>query len=79
MIKDAGNALPVLRRGPPRDAVELRRLVGHLGKIGSNLNQVARAANTPGVNVDRGALTRALADLADIRSALLFTLRVRDP
>ena len=79
VMKDTGRGLPVLRRGPPRDARELRRLVAHLGKIGSNLNQVARVANTPEQAVDRDALGRALADLAEIRAALLVALRVRDP
>ena len=79
VVTDTGHSLPVLRRGPPRDAVELRRLVAQLGKIGSNVNQVARAANTPDLTVDSNALGRALADLAEIRSALLVVLRVRDP
>ena len=79
VIRDAGQALPVLRRGPPRDAGELRRLVAHLGKVGANLNQLARAANTPGLAIDRDALGQALCDLAGIRNALRVVLRVRDP
>ncbi len=79
VLKDTGRTLPVLRRGPPRDAVELRRLVAQIGKIGANINQIARVANTPGLVVDRDALARALVDLAEIRNALLIVLRVRDP
>ena len=79
VLKDTGQSLPVVRRGPPRDAVELRRLVAQLGKVGSNLNQLARSANTPDLAIDRDALGRALADLAEIRAALLVALRVRDP
>lgn len=79
VMTDTGHSLPVLRRGPPHDAVELRRLVAHLGKVGSNLNQLARVANIPGLGIDHDALGRALADLAGIRSALLVALRVREP
>ena len=79
VVKDAGNSLPVLRRGPPRDAVELRQLTAQVGRIGSNINQLARVANTPEGTVDRDALGRALAELATIRDALLVALRVRDP
>ena len=79
VLRDAGHSLPVLRRGPPSDAIELRRLVAHIGKVGSNLNQIARAANTPGLDIDRDALTRALSALAGIRGALIVALRVRDP
>lgn len=79
VITDAGGVLPLVRRGPPRDAAELRRLAAHVGKIGSLLNQLARAANTPGLGIDRTALDRALADLAVVRDALVSALRVRDP
>lgn len=79
VMTDTGHRLPVLRRAPPRDAVELRRLVTQLGKIGSNVNQLARVGNTPGLAIDRNALGQALADLAEIRGALLTALRVRDP
>ena len=38
---------PIPRQGyrPPVEKKELARLLGHLGKIGSNINQLARAAN----------------------------------
>lgn len=79
VTKNSGRSLPILRRGPPRDAVELRRLTAQLGKVGSNVNQIARTANTPDLVVDRDDLARALAELAEIRAALLVALGVRDP
>ena len=45
VVKDAGHVLPVLRRGPPRDAAVLRGLTAQLGKIGSNVNQLARTTS----------------------------------
>ncbi len=41
-----GKAGPRARRRPPIEREELARLLGHLGKIGSNLNQIAHAFNS---------------------------------
>jgi Bacterial mobilisation protein (MobC) len=43
-----GGAGPRARRRPPVDADALLMLEGQLGRIGNNLNQLARAANAGG-------------------------------
>jgi Bacterial mobilisation protein (MobC) len=71
--------LVLLHVEPPRAA----RMLGQLGKIGSNLNQIARSTNlkTNGVAlmpfVERD-LARSLADLQKTRNAVLRALG-RDP
>lgn len=64
-------------RRPAVEAVELARLLGALGKIGSNLNQLARAANQnrPG---DPHALHEELAALGALRQAILAALGKRN-
>jgi len=56
-----GDAGPRAVRRPPVERKELARLLGHLGKVGSNLNQLAHAFNRDG-RVPIGA------ELNDIRS-----------
>src|SRR5437773_2496391 len=41
-----GDAGPRAQRRPPADHKALRQILGHLGQIGNNLNQIARALNT---------------------------------
>jgi hypothetical protein len=55
-------------RRPPIERKELARLLGHLGKVGSNLNQLAHAFNS------RGRVP-GLAELNDIRS---YVRQMRD-
>ncbi len=69
-----GAPAPRQVRRPPVERKELARLLGELGKIGSNLNQIARAVNT-GVFTDSAGLVQALADLKPVRDALLRLLR----
>ena len=56
-----GDAGPRSVRRPPVERKELARLLGHLGKVGSNLNQLAYAFNS------RGRVP-ALAELKDMRT-----------
>jgi hypothetical protein len=56
-----GDAGPRAVRRPPVERKELARLLGHLGKVGSNLNQLAHAFNS------RGRVP-GLAELNDMRS-----------
>jgi len=56
-----GDAGPRAVRRPPVERKELARLLGHLGKVGSNVNQLAHAFNS------RGRVP-GLAELNDIRS-----------
>jgi hypothetical protein len=64
-------------RRPSIERRLLSRLLGALGQIGNNINQLARASNR-GENVDRPALYGALADLRGMRDAVLRALG-RDP
>jgi hypothetical protein len=63
-----GNAGPRAVRRPPIERKELARLLGQLGKIGSNVNQLARAFN-------RGGRAPALAELAALRQEIV---QIRD-
>jgi mobilization protein NikA len=68
-----GAPAPRQVRRPPVEKRELARLLGELGKIGGNLNQLARAANT-GVVVYESEIDASLGDLAEVRTAILKAL-----
>lgn len=58
---------------------DLRRLLGEVNKIGSNLNQIARAANiaaNAGREANTSALDDALAELGEVRAELRRALGV---
>jgi len=61
-----------VRRGPA-DRRELAKLLGQLGRIGGNLNQLAKAANT-GVLVYTNEIDAALAELRQTRAAIMTAL-----
>ena len=77
-----GAPAPRQVRRPPVERQELSRLLGELGRIGSNLNQIARAANTgafvgasSGVGGDAAAdIGAALHRLLEMREAVLKAL-----
>ena len=60
-------------RRPPVERQELARLLGQLGYIGNNLNQIARALNSGG-DLDEPLFVRAIADLHQLRDAALQAL-----
>ncbi|MFZ4859916.1 MAG: plasmid mobilization protein [Desulfuromonadaceae bacterium] len=68
-------AAPVGRRGkrPPEAKAELARLLAQIGKIGSNLNQLAHAANA-GAGVDGALLAAELGELEAVRTAIRAAL-----
>lgn len=68
-----GGPQPRQVRRPPAGRAELARLLGELGKVGSNLNQLARAANS-GKEVYTEEVHSALAGLRLIREAILSAL-----
>lgn len=73
-----GDAGPRAQRRVPVDAALMRQVLGHLGRIGNNLNQIARHLNT-GREGDQGpALAAALAEYADMRDMLYVALG-KDP
>ena len=70
-----------LGRKPPRavklpliDRQQLVRLLGELGKVGSNVNQIAKAFNSVSAVPEAQALTAMRADLAAMRSAVMAAL-----
>jgi hypothetical protein len=60
-------------RRPPVERAELVRLLGAIGHVGGNLNQLAHTANT-GLPTDRHALLEVLSGLTAVRSAILSAL-----
>lgn len=60
-------------RRPPVERRELARLLGQIGHIGSNINQIARLANIRD-DVDVTRLNTELAGLAVVRVAILKAL-----
>ena len=72
-----GKPGPRAVRRPPIERKELARLLGHLGKIGSNINQIAHRYNItegrPSGNIE-GALETALNELLEWRMALMQAL-----
>jgi hypothetical protein len=72
-----GAPTPRQVRRPPVERKELARLLGELGHVGGNLNQLAHHANA-GMPVPRGDIAHALERLAEVRDAILSALG-RDP
>ena len=68
-----GTAGPRARRRPPADHVALRKLLGECGRVGNNINQIARNLNAGGP-VDIPELRAVLAAYLDIRAAILRAL-----
>lgn len=60
------------RKAAP-DVVAVARVLAELGKVGSNLNQIARHMNAGG-NPDMAEMHRALDTVADLRGAALKAL-----
>jgi hypothetical protein len=60
-------------RRPPVERKELARLLGEIGRVGNNLNQLAHTANT-GEPTDRRDLLVVLQSLVDVRNAILEAL-----
>ena len=62
-------------RRPPAAKAELVRILGELGKIGSNVNQLAHKANIGQLRVlDPMVLLQLQDDLEDMRDALMKAL-----
>jgi hypothetical protein len=63
-----------VHRPRPGDT-ELARLLGHIGKLGSNVNQIAKIANTYRRPTGKSALSVMRRDIAPMRNGVLKTLR----
>lgn len=61
-------------RRSDRDREDLRRLLGQVGKIGSNLNQIARRLNQ-GDTQTRETIEQAIEDLGTVSKAVLEALK----
>jgi Bacterial mobilisation protein (MobC) len=59
---------------PSVERVELARLLGELGKLGSNVNQIAKAFNSTGRIPTPQELPVMQTDIAAIRAALMTAL-----
>lgn len=68
-----GDAGPRAQRRPPADHVALRQLLGHVGRIGNNINQIARALNAQ-ETANLEDLPEALSAYLDIRKAIFEAL-----
>ena len=68
-----GDAGPRARRRPPVDHKALRQLLGECGRIGNNINQIARRLNMDD-SFDLPELQAALAAYLEIRTAILRAL-----
>ena len=72
---------PRSRRQPRADAAALARLLGEVGKVGSNLtqlgshiNELARRANTRGEIPEAAALAALIGPVREMRDALMQAL-----
>jgi hypothetical protein len=70
-----GEAGPRSQRRVPSDAQSLRQILGHLGRIGNNINQIAYHLNTGGP-ADLPELRLALKEYAGVRNAIYQALRL---
>ncbi len=68
-----GAPAPRQVRRPPVERKELARLLGALGHVGGNLNQLAHHANA-GMPEERSAVASAFDDLRAMRDAVLAAL-----
>lgn len=69
-----GSAGPRAVRRPPAEREALVQLLGHIGKIGSNVNQLAHGYNTTGELPAWLELRRVQHEVAAIRAALMTAL-----
>jgi hypothetical protein len=69
-----GDAGPRAVRRPPVERAELVRILGELGKIGSNINQIAKAIHTTANLPSWSELAEIKADVARMRATLLRAL-----
>jgi Bacterial mobilisation protein (MobC) len=71
-----GSTGPRAQKRTPADKATLLRILGELGRVGNNVNQLARAANA-GLDIDQPALKQAITDIADMRETVRTALNRR--
>jgi hypothetical protein len=72
-----GDSGPRAQRRAPADQQMLRQILGHLGKVGSNVNQIARQLNA-GEQAAVPELREALGAYLELRDAIFRALNM-DP
>ena len=80
-LKSTALGVPISKasRRPPAVAADLRRLLGHMGKLGSNANQIARLCNNGTItdqHLAAESLQRIQRELVAMRALLLEALNV---
>lgn len=70
----SGSPGPRAVRRPPMERAELARLLAEFGKLGSNVNQLARVANTHGELPDQATLAGIARHVQESRRALMEAL-----
>lgn len=71
-----GDSGPRAQRRPPVDHQALRQILGHCGRIGNNLNQIAKHLNAGG-QPEMEELREALTAYLGIRTAILAALAMK--
>lgn len=69
-----GSAGPRAVKKPRVEREQLARLLGEIGKLGSNVNQIARRVNTTGDRPGAQELDEMRTDIAVMRAALMKAL-----
>jgi hypothetical protein len=69
-----GDAGPRAVRRPPIERAELARILGALGKIGNNVNQIAKSIHTTQNLPSWSELAEIKADIATVRAAVVKAL-----
>ena len=75
-LRALGCGSPGLRaaRRPPIERQELARLLGHIGKLGSNVNQLAYVANSEGELPAHHELSQIGDEVREMRAAVMKAL-----
>jgi hypothetical protein len=68
-----GTPGPRAKRNPSADMVLLAQLLGHCGKVGSNLNQIAYHLNSDG-EVETSELDAAIVEIRAVSAAIMRAL-----
>jgi hypothetical protein len=69
-----GGAGPRAVRRPPIERKDLARLLGHIGKVGSNVNQLAHGFNRDGILPGFPELLAIRREIGEMREALMKAL-----
>jgi hypothetical protein len=69
-----GSPGPRAVRRPPIERTELARLLGHLGKVGSNINQLAYGYNRSGTLPGFPEMLAVRREVSEMRAALIKAL-----